>query len=285
MRSIFLCFWLFAALGFLSFRYQRAGAPPATPDARVIINRMLAEADAMHTLSFDLKITERSGGKIRNSASFVKIQRKPRMVYMKLNGPELLYAAGQNGNKVLVNPGGFPFVNLSLDANSSTLHKDQHHTVNEVGFDYITDILRDAMTRSGDKFDTYFKYVEELQWNGIACYKVKVTDENYKFMTYVVKPSETLISIARKLRLSEYKILELNKLTDFGSIKEGKVLIVPSVYARLTELIIDKQSGLPLSTKVYDNEGLFEAYDYMNLKINPVFASNEFSKDFPGYGF
>ena len=261
------------------------GAAEDQVTAKIIVLRMIAEAEALRTLSFDLKIQERGDGKYRNSVSFIKIQRVPRKVYMKLNGPELLYVSGWNGGKVLVNPGGFPYINLNLEANSMTLHKDQHHTINEVGFDYLTDIISDAIKKSGDKFDASFKYLGDVVWNSRACYKITITDNDYKFGSYITRENESLISIARKLKVSEYKIAELNKISDFGPVKASKVLIVPSSYARTTELLIDKLNGLPISSKVYDNDGLFESYDYTNLKINPVFASDEFSKSFKGYGF
>jgi outer membrane lipoprotein-sorting protein len=253
--------------------------------SRMIMTRLVSSADAFKTVSFDLKIEERIQGKYRKSASQVKLQRNPHKIYMKLNGPELLYVSGWNGNKVLVNPGGFPYVNLNLEVNSGTLHKDQHHTISDVGFDYLTDILKDAMQRCGPKFDEYFRYEGDVQWNNLTCCKILITDNGYKFSSYSVQKGETVMGIARKLKISEFKIAELNKLGDYGELKPGKVLIIPSSYSRVTELLVDKQTWLPLSTKVYDNEGLFEAYDYLNLKLNPGFAADEFSKTFKGYGF
>jgi hypothetical protein len=278
---------------FLSFVHagrQNPSLPPASLrddqiSVNVILLKMIAETEALQTLSFDLKIQERGGGKFRNSTSFIKIQRNPRKVYMKLNGPELLFVSGWNEGKVLVNPGGFPYINLNLEGNSMTLHKDQHHTINEVGFDYLIDIIKDAIKKSGDKFDVYFKYDGDVIWNQTPCYKITISNESYKFESYITKENESVISIARKFKLSEFKIAELNKISDFGPIKASRVLIIPSSYARTTELLIDKKNWMPVSSKVYDNEGLFEAYDYTNLKLNPVFASDEFNKNFKGYGF
>ncbi|HXC03356.1 MAG TPA: DUF1571 domain-containing protein [Bacteroidia bacterium] len=284
-RSIFLFCLLAGILISSSFRNSRPAQVQEVVNAKTIMDNMSKSAQALSTLSFNLKIQERVNGKFRNSLSSVKLQRKPRKIYMKLNGPEVLFVEGWNEGKVLVNPAGFPYINLNLDVNSGTLHKDQHHTLNEVGYDFLTDIIRDAIQRCGSKFDDYFKYEGETTWNTIPCYQVKVTDLDYKFITYIVGKGETLISIARKLKLSEFKLGELNKISDYGAVKEGKALVIPSSYARMTELIIDKKTWLPLSTKVYDNNGLFEAYEYLNLKINPGFAADEFSKDFKGYGF
>jgi outer membrane lipoprotein-sorting protein len=254
--------------------------------AKTILTQLTLAADALGTASFDLKIAERCNGKMRNSSSHVKLQRSPQKIYMKLNGPELLYVKGANDNKVLVNPAGFPYVDINLDINSATLHKDQHHTISEVGFDFLNEIIKDAVARTGPKFEEYFKYDGVELWNAIPCYKVTITDASYKFTTYSAAKGESLISIARKLKLSEYKLGELNSMTDYDTpFKAGKVLIVPTSYARITELLVDQKSWLPLCTKVYDNTGLFETYEYVNLRINPVFATDEFTRNFKGYGF
>jgi hypothetical protein len=254
--------------------------------AKSIVTKMLAAADALRGATFDLKIQERTGTKFRNSTSHVKLQRVPEKIYIKMAGPELLFVKGWNNDKVLVNPAGFPYVDLNLDVNSAPLHKDQHHTMHEVGFDFLAEIIRDAILRTGPRFDEYFKYDGMESWNNISCYKITITDAEYKFSSYISKQGESLISIARRLKLSEFKIGELNKLTDYDvPLKPGKILVIPTSYARMTELLIDPNTWLPLSTKVYDNAGLFEAYEYINLKVNPSFASNEFTKDFKGYGF
>jgi LysM repeat protein len=267
--------------------FQSFIAPlPEKLTSRLIMNRVLASADALKTVSFDLKIQERVQGKYRVSSSAVKLQRQPRKIYIKLSsGPELLYIDGSNNDKVLVNPGGFPYVDLNLEINSSTLHKDQHHTISDVGFDYLTGIIKDAIQRCGPNFEEYFKYEGDLKWNNLNCCKVLITDNAYKFTSYTTGKDETVMSIAQKLKLSEFKIAELNKLSDYGAVKPGRVLVIPSSYARVTELLVDKETWLPLSTKVFDNEGLFEAYDYMNLKVNPAFEAAEFSKANKNYGF
>jgi outer membrane lipoprotein-sorting protein len=48
---------------------------------------------------------------------------------------------------------------------------------------------------------------------------------------------------------------------------------------------VDKKSFMPISIKIYDEEGIFEAYDSYNVVINSSFASDEFSKNFKGYHF
>ena len=50
-------------------------------------------------------------------------------------------------------------------------------------------------------------------------------------------------------------------------------------------MYIDKKMYLPINITVYDDEGLFEAYEFTKMRINHSFTSDEFSKNYKGYGF
>ena len=53
----------------------------------------------------------------------------------------------------------------------------------------------------------------------------------------------------------------------------------------MTVIYIDKQTNLPLITRVYDDKGLFESYEYINLQLNPVIKDEEFSRKYKEYHF
>ena len=50
-------------------------------------------------------------------------------------------------------------------------------------------------------------------------------------------------------------------------------------------LFIDEKLFLPVSISLFDDVGLFESYDYLNIEINKPFAADEFKKDNKNYGF
>ncbi len=118
------------------------------------------------------------------------------------------------------------------------------------------------------------------------CYQLYFTYPEYSFETYTVLKKETVRSIAKKLNVGEYKIREKNpRLTDFDKVKEGGKLTVPTCYASKILLLVSKSSLLPLNIKIYDDLGLYESYEYSNVKVNCTFATNEFTKEFTGYKF
>jgi hypothetical protein len=97
---------------------------------------------------------------------------------------------------------------------------------------------------------------------------------------------EDLNSIARKLNISEYAILERNDEIDFyDDIIPGQEIKVPSSYAKKMILYIDKEYMLPLVIKVYDDRGIYEQYAYKNFVLNPGFKEGEFQSDYLEYGF
>lgn len=247
---------------------------------------MLASINGIQTLRYNLKFTERIKGQMKKSESSIKLQRSPRKLYMHLKGPELLWIEGSNNGDALVNPNAFPYFNLNLDPNGSLLRTDQHHTINEVGFEYMAEILSYEIKKEASHFDKTFTYTGLGTMAGRECYKVTISDPAFSFIDYVVKKNETIITVAKKLRLSEYMILENNKgIKDYYSVKEGMTIKVPTSYAKFTVLYIDKQNMLPIGNTVTDDKGIFEAYEYHNLQLNSKIAPEEFTKEYKDYKF
>ncbi len=78
-----------------------------------------------------------------------------------MNGPEVLWIAGANNGNAIVNPGTFPYITLNLDPMGSIMRKNQHHTINELGMEYVGEILKDGIKHFGDQLDKHFVIVGE----------------------------------------------------------------------------------------------------------------------------
>ena len=57
------------------------------------------------------------------------------------------------------------------------------------------------------------------------------------------------------------------------------------VYAKKSVVYIDRINYLPLKQEMYDDKGLFEKYEFLNLKINPTIYEEEFTEGFKDYNF
>jgi len=255
-------------------------------DSKLLVDKLLLAIDNIKTLRYDLKYDERMNGVLKHTDSKVKLQISPRKIFVNNGGAEILWLQGQNNGNALVNPGTFPYVNLNLDPKGSIMRKAGHHTLNESGFVYLGDIIKGAMKRTGDKFNKYFVVSGEEKFSGRDCYKLAIIYPEFAWEEYTVKKGETLVTIARKYSLSEHMILEKNtKVSWYDDVKEGQVIQIPNGYSKLTIMLIDKEYFLPLSNKVYDDLGLYESFEYYNLKLNEAIAPEEFTKTYKEYHF
>ncbi|MBL7888911.1 MAG: DUF1571 domain-containing protein [Bacteroidia bacterium] len=253
---------------------------------RDLIDKIFAAVENVKTLRYNLQCNERIKGKMQHTESKVKLQVSPRKLYLYIKGIEVLWVQGQNSGNALVNPNSFPYINLNLDPYGSLMRADQHHTIHEMGYQYLYDILKDGYKKAGDNLNKYFTVMPDEKHNGRDCYKLAIAFPDFAWIPYTVKKGENLTTIARKLRVSEYMVLENNpKLGGYNDVKEGQVIKVPNAYAKMTLLLVDKEYLLPVNNKVFDEKGLFETYEYFDLKVNPPIAPEEFTKDFKGYNF
>lgn len=257
------------------------------PNAKEVVFKMVKSIHDLERLKYSLKIIERGKKGFNHYESSVKLSRKPRKIYLYIKGIELLWVDGWNGNKAYVKPNSFPYVNLSLDPLGYLMRQDQHHTLNEMGVDYFASIIEYIALKKMDNFDTYFKFEGEERVNNRPCYKIIIDNKDFAYENYTVGDNESITSIARKLHISEYMILEVNpKLNDyFHILKKGQVLKVPNDYAKHVTLYIDQLYFLPISIKILDDKGLFEQYDYHFVQVNPKIDDAEFTKTFKDYKF
>jgi outer membrane lipoprotein-sorting protein len=262
----------------------------APSKARVIVDEMSRAMDRVVTCTGRVKRLERIEGKMESGDLKFRVNSKPRKIYVYNitpdEGAELLYVDGWNGNKVFVHPNKFPWVNVSLSPNSSELLDKQHHNLFAVGFDYSNGIVKHLLSKYGHEFDKYVSYGGQQKWYGKMMDVIKIKYDNYKIENYTVLAGEDLFKIDTKLHVPAYKIIELNPgISDFFDVKAGQVIKVPNVYAPKITIFVDPDLHLPIVQVIEDEKGMFEKYEYSELKINPRFNTMEFNEDNEEYGF
>ena len=252
-----------------------------------IVTRSLKSIREVKGLKYHLKITERGKKGYNFYESVVKFSRNPRLIYLYIKGIEVLWVQGQNEGRALVKPNSFPYFNLNLDPMGNLMRQDQHHTLNEMGYDYFASVIQNTVDKLGDKFENVFSVDGEERVNNRPCYKILVDNKDFKYIDYTIGDGESITSIARKFHIAEYMILEKNpKFKDyFDILKKGQVIKIPNWYARTVVMYVDHLYFLPISVKVFDDKGLFEEYNYHFLQVNPRFEDKEFTKTYKDYGF
>jgi len=249
-----------------------------SPDA--IIGKMFATINEIKTLTYTLKNSERINGKLLSGEQNIKFSSEPKRCYFYMvypnEGSEFFYNHGENDNQVIFDPNGFPYMNINLDPMGVVMRNYNHHTIYETGFKYMGDLLEDMYERHSE----YFTLKGDVIWNGRECYQVEMINPEFRYIYYYAHQGESPRQIAEKLKVSEYMLYELNpSLSKYKHLKKDLKIKVPTAYAAKVVLLIDKEYYLPISQKIYDEKGLFELYEYRNLKLNPTISENEFKAD------
>jgi len=281
-------FLKFSLIVFTSVLFLGAKTPATKLSCNEIIHQMLDSIKKIKTQRCGVKSTERSNGSLHIADSQIKININPKKIYFKnaTKGIEILWVQGANKGNAIVRASSLPFMNLDLDPYGSIMRKDQHHTIFDLGFHFIGTTIANTIVKAPKDFDKHFAYAGTLIWNKTDCYQILINYPEYKYVDYTVGKGETVTSIAYKYSTSDYKIRHKNELSSyFGTIKEGKKILIPVPYCNKTILYIDKKTFLPINIKVYDEGGLYEAYEFYNVRLNTTFAADEFSKSYKEYGF
>ena len=279
-----------SVLIFIPLLFLTGNQPSETISSRLVVARLLKRIKSINTQVCIVKSIENNDGELSFTESFVKLNSKPKKIYYKNEnkGTELIWVKGENDGDAVVHSRSIPFINFDLDPYGSLMRRENHHTIFDLGFQYIGYIVANTILSSSTpgEFAKHFSLGDSLTWNNISCHQLVIDYPEYKYLEYTTIKGETANSIALKFSTSDYKIREKNNLSSYyGSIKEGKKLLVPTPYGSKVVLYVDKQRYIPICVKIFDETGLFESYDFHDVKINTPFADDAFSEDNEDYNF
>ena len=255
-----------------------------------LIDRMIEKNKTIKTLSVDVTIKERIKDKTINKFNHFTLQVDPYKVYFTESkfGIDLegLFVAGAYNNQARIATVGFPWIKLDLDPMGSKMRNETHHTIYEAGFGYFINVVSHFKSKYGDKFSDMMTYQGLFMKGQVYFYKIVLDNPNFKYSEYTVKKGENLNTIAKKIWVNDYMILEKNPaLADFNDVKEGQKIIVPSDYAKKMVFHLDKTLMLPLYVELYDDKGFYASYSFSNIQINPQLDKSVFDYTNPKYHF
>lgn len=279
------------ALVFSIFLLTSASIPfiPANSPYDITID-MIQQTKTIKSLAYVMKSQERNHGKLIQQLASVKVNRRPFKVYTKQLAPkeglEALYIEGQNNGKAIINPNGFPWVNLYLDPKGKIMCKDNHHLILNSGYDHVINILEHLIHKYGQQVKSKMRYKGQITFDGHKCDIIEFNNYQFDFVDYKVEKGETLLTIAEKKMICAHMIMENNKGVDSNTdISTGQIIKIPNDYCKKMVLYIDQQRKIPLNFRIFDHKGLYEEYSFTKVSIDPKFKAEEFSMDFEEYGF
>lgn len=281
--------------GFTSYTLSFAQTDPAPnitskEEMMIVFNKMTNAIKNVKTAKYRLIKNERYNNKIVQSNQIVKQHMDPLKVYMKIiagpnKGAEILYASGLNNGNAYVNAKSF-MPTLNLDPLGILVNDRQRHTIFELGFAYTGDLIHDAYKKYKDRSSEYIAYGGVIKWDNRDVYKFTLDNKEYKIKDYTILPGEDLVKIARKLKLDEYNLLELNPaVSKYTDVKPSQVIKIPESFTKTVIIYIDTKTYLPVYQKMMDLKGVVGEYEYHDLIINPVIPEEEFTAVYSGYSF
>ena len=261
-------------------------AQAQTPQS--VLDEMLGACDHVQTMIFTIAKKERMAGKTTEGSSDVKYRKTPFSTYFKSkvpdNGLEVIFVKGWNDNKAFINPGGFPYINVSLSPLSSRMRADGHFTVYDLGFETLTKNLRYSLQKTGGKTGNDYTLDGTVTFQGRVCDKLVLEHKNYAWSKYTVPKNIDLHTLATEKSLSAYALKERNNL-DWGTIKAGTVIMMPTTFIKKLILYVDKINRLPLVQEMYDDKGFFARYEFQNVQLNPKLDPMDFNHENKSYNF
>jgi len=264
---------------------------PVTDDVYTIFQKMIEQTDEIKGLKYDMRQLERINGKMLDQKVRIKYDRTNFNIYVKqlkggTVGLEVLYRKGWNNKKALINPNGFPWINVNLSPYGSQMRKNQHHTVLDVGYELFAPLMESMLKRYGKEINSMSEKKGARTFDGRQVWEIEINNPYFRWVDYTVKQGENVTTIASQKKVSEYMIVMKNNSVDsYTDVKAGQTIKIPSDYAAQITFYIDQKTMLPLMLKIHDEKGLFEQYEYLNLKLDAQFSSDEFSEDFKEYNF
>jgi len=258
---------------------------------RKILSQMMSACDNLKSASFILETTERvKQGAVEKGELFVKLQHVPLRMYVHMYSPrvgvEILYRKGEWNNELYISPHSFPYVNLKLSPNNLSVRKESHHTVCDIGFDYLMNMIRHYQSVMGENIYSHLFIGDTVQFELHRCVRLEFDYPDFGYTTQTVKEGENLVDIAAKNFVNEYMIISANKnVDDIYDVKTGEQLRIPTMFGRKIIFLIDLKTMLPLVQEIHDEKGFFEKYEYKSFVLNPTFDPSEFTADYKDYGF
>lgn len=254
-----------------------------------VAQKMFHRTASISSLTYVMNKQERIDGKMIKQVSHTKVELSPLKVYVRQifpkEGVEVLYIDGPN-KKALINPNGFPWINIKLNPTEGIMRNDQHHTIFQSGFDHVVSILKFICNKYESQIEEMIIYNGIVNYDGKTCHSISLDNPYFKYIDYTVLENEDIEDIASRYKLSEHMIVEFNKdIKDYDDVKFGQVIKIPNDYSPKMLLYIDAEEWVPVRMDVYDDQGLYEKYEYSEVYINPNFTPEEFTPEYSDYGF
>ncbi|MBN1118919.1 MAG: DUF1571 domain-containing protein [Bacteroidales bacterium] len=254
-----------------------------------LIKKLIEQKNNTHSVTLTMIMKERIENAYLSKKATFKINYNPYQVYLKQEYPnnfEVLFKEGENNEKAWVKPSSFPWTTISLNPTGKTMRENNHHSIYKAGFRFIVEVFEYLQSKYKDDFSNMFTYNGLVKYNNLLSHKFTFENPNFSIIDYNLAEGSTLEELSDKLKINDYMVTLLNpELKDYEEIPADTKIKIPTDYSKKIVAYIDIETGYFNGIKAYDENGLWEEYTYVDLKINPNFTELDFDLENPVYSF
>ena len=282
-RRIFLVFLL--PLLILSTSFKTKTVEDDKKLVNNLINKLIEQKNNTHSVILTMIMKERIKDSYLSKKANFKISYNPYKIYLKQEYPnnfEVLFKEGENNDKAWVKPSSFPWTTVSLNPTGKTMRENNHHSLYKAGFRFIVEVFEYLQCKYNEDFQDMVTYNGLVKYNNLLSHKFTFENPDFAFIDYVLSENSTLEKLSDKLKFNDYMVIQLNpELKDFEVISAGTKITIPTDYSKRIVAYVDVNTGYFNGVKAYDDNGLWEEYTYVGLKINPNFTELDFDIENP----
>jgi len=238
--------------------YDAASEPATLQEAMAVAHEAVDEIEQkVHDYSAVIVKKERTGKDLIETVMFAKVREKPFSVYLyfldrsndkSIKGREVIYAQGQNDDKLLVHTPGFltGHFTISLDPKGPIAMIGEHYPIMEIG---LANLCRQLIKRgdaAGDPSQVQVKRYRHARINARTCSLLEIT--------YPVHEPKIWGYLARVFLDDQWHF---------------------PIRVEVYELPLDRRQG----------PRLVEEYTYLDLRLNNGYTDADFGPKNPQYKF
>lgn len=292
MRAVFTL--LFATLMCLVTLPLAAEGDPLFVDPRALaaVEHFERTWRAAKSATYRIVKKERMrSGELITEELAIKYQ-KPGRAYVRMIQPiagrEIIYDRTKNPKKLVVHNGQFPDLTLKLDIYGGLATKNQHHTIENLGFDQALTIFRKALEEAKrEGHGERLEYAGEGTFAGRRVHKVVMRTGKRKAKRVTAREDESLFAFAERVGQDPYVIYMANQniRSLHSELDEGESYVVPPYYAERCESWHDVETGMPLRQVMYNGDKLYESYEHYDIVLDAELTDRDFDPKNPAYNF
>lgn len=276
-------------LTFLAFLLLAFRVDSTIPEKKVvkILHQVFDSIKNINSVEYKISSIERTSKGFVTAGSEVKLQTHPLKFYFHNTEKkiEILYNPSISETKTLVRNDNILNISILLDPNNALMRKNQHHTIMDLGFDFIGKAIAFTISKDLEGINHLTLHGKCVK-NGYSCYLLEYENLSFDYEDYKVGANENISFIAKKLIVNDHIIrYKNNMLNNFGYLKKGEIIKVPNLFCKKAVIYVDDKMMLPVSAALFDDVGLFETYDFNNISLNKQFSELDFDRHNKAYHF